>query len=85
MAENEVPAAPVPPIKEEAPLTAREFSASLEQLTARAKASGLRPIQILAATYAKQGMAMLDGLLSSLDETAPKPPPQKVEAPEKKG
>ena len=52
---------------EDAPLTKEMFSANLQQLIERARAAGLNPIQTMAKTYVKQGMAILEGLLASLE------------------
>lgn len=52
----------------EPPMSSAEFSATLDQLMTRAKAAGVRPLQVMATSYAKQGLAMLDGLLASLDQ-----------------
>ena len=57
-AENEV---------QEAPLTKEEFAAQMQRLTERARAAGLNPIQTMVKTYANLGMAMLNGILSSLE------------------
>ncbi len=62
-AENEV---------QDAPLTKEEFSAQMQRLTERAKAAGLNPLQTLAQTYAKRGMCIIEGLLASLENEAPK-------------
>lgn len=78
MAENEAPKKVEGPSSEgakAAPMTSEEFSAALEQLTARAKAAGLRPLQVMLASYAKQGMVVLDNLLASFEESTPKKPP----------
>ena len=52
---------------QEAPLTKEEFAAQMQQLTKRARAAGLNPIQTLAHTYTKQFMAIVEGLLASLE------------------
>ena len=52
---------------QDAPLTKEIFSAYLQRLIERARAAGLSPLQVLAQTYAKRGMALLDGLLGALD------------------
>lgn len=62
------------------PLTAEEFKQALDQLTERAKAAGLRPLQTMAATYLKQSMDVLDGLLAALEgakDAKPEQPKQK--------
>ncbi len=49
------------------PLTKEDFAAQMKQLTERARAAGLNPIQTMARTYIKQGMAIIEGLLTSLE------------------
>ena len=49
------------------PLTSEEFADALENLIKRARAAGMRPLQIMAATYMKQSIAMVDGLLAALE------------------
>jgi hypothetical protein len=49
------------------PMTKDEFTASLDQLVERARSAGIRPLQIMAATYVKQGMSMIDGLLGAFE------------------
>jgi len=51
----------------EPPLTAELFSATLTELVTRARAAGLRPIQMMFGSYVKQGMSMVDGLLGALE------------------
>ena len=52
----------------EAPLTSQEFMASFDALVKRAKAAGVRPLEVMATTYLKQGMGLLDGMLAALEE-----------------
>ena len=52
---------------EEASLTAEQFSATLAELVTRARAAGLRPVQMMISSYVKQGMSVMDGLLSALE------------------
>ena len=52
---------------QDAPLTQEQFAAQMQQLAKRARAAGLKPLQTLAQTYAKRGMAILEGLLDSLE------------------
>ena len=68
--EKPIPSVEVPLTTVAAPITAAEFNVQLEKLSARAREAGLRPFQIMLSAYAKQGMAMLDGLLTSLDESS---------------
>lgn len=78
------PAQAQPP-EQAAILTTEEFSAALDQLFVRAKAAGVRPLQVMAMAYAKQGMAVLGGLLAALEEgNAKKPPAEAPDAPTKK-
>lgn len=76
MAENEVPKKieEAPPV-EVAPPTHDELIAKLEQFSNRAREAGLSPLQMMARSYAARGMKVLDGLLSALEEDAPKKPP----------
>lgn len=55
--------------EQDVPLTQEAFAAQMHQLTERAKAAGLNPIQVMAQTYAKQGMVILEGLLGALANT----------------
>jgi len=52
---------------EETPLTAEQFSATLTELVTRARAAGLRPVQMMISSYVKQGMSVMDGLLGALE------------------
>ena len=52
------------------PLTAEEFGEALDKLFMRAREAGIRPLQTLAATYAKAGLGILDSLLSALEESS---------------
>ena len=54
--------------------TREELAAKFEQLAARARAAGLSPLQTMAQTYVKRGMAMLDSILSALEEAPNKTP-----------
>ena len=49
------------------PISPTELADSLVELKDRAKAAGLRPIQNMVTSYISQGMAMVDGLLESLE------------------
>ena len=48
-------------------LSPTEFVESLGELKDKAKAAGLRPIQNMVTSYISQGLAMVDGLLESLE------------------
>tara|TARA_Y100000296_G_C5150744_1_gene246269 strand:+ start:921 stop:1211 length:291 start_codon:yes stop_codon:yes gene_type:complete len=48
-------------------LSPTEFVESLAELKDKAKAAGLRPIQNMVTSYISQGLAMVDGLLESLE------------------
>lgn len=50
------------------PLTSQDFIAALDKLVERAKAAGVRPLQVMAATYAKKSMDILDSFLGALEE-----------------
>ena len=66
---NAPPAKPEVPKKAQAPsLTSQEFSESLDKLFARAREAGVRPLQVMATSYAKQGLALLDGFFAALEE-----------------
>jgi len=49
------------------PLSPTEFVESLGELKDKAKAAGIRPIQKMVTSYISQGLAMVDGLLESLE------------------
>ena len=49
------------------PLTSQEFADALDKLVAHARTAGLRPLKIMAATYVRQSMGLIDGLLAALD------------------
>jgi len=48
-------------------LSPTEFVESLGELKDKAKAAGIRPIQKMVTSYISQGLAMVDGLLESLE------------------
>lgn len=50
------------------PLTSQEFVAAMDNLFKRAKAAGVRPLQVMAETYVKKGMGVIDGLLAALED-----------------
>ena len=50
-----------------ATLSPTEFVESLGELKDKAKAAGIRPIQKMVTSYISQGLAMVDGLLESLE------------------
>jgi len=79
--QSTVPASPAPeqPV---APMSAEEFTVALDQLVQRAKAAGVRPLQVMVRSYLKQGVAVIDGVLGSLEGGPPTPPAQKQSAPE---
>ena len=49
------------------PISPTELADSLVELKDRAKAAGIRPVQNMVTSYISQGMAMVDGLLESLE------------------
>ena len=60
-------------------MTQEQFSAQMTELTERARAAGLRPIQAMITTYFKLGVTMLDKMLEGLEpENSPK---KKVNSP----
>lgn len=69
-----VPKAEASKTKDE-PLTKDEFADRLDNLFGRARAAGVRPLQVMAATYAKQGLDILDGFLGALEEGSKKKAP----------
>jgi len=56
-----------PVIEPVALMTQEQFAVQMAQLTERARAAGLRPIQAMLASYVKQGMNMLDKMLEGLE------------------
>lgn len=68
---EEEPPAPVEPEKPKSSLipsmTVNEYNTSLNELRERAKAAGLRPMQIMLASYLSQGLSVVDGLLEALE------------------
>ena len=62
------------PEETQAPLTREELAAKFEQLSVRARAAGMSPLQVLAASYVKRGLAVIDGVLSALEEDSTKKP-----------
>lgn len=88
MTEKEAPkkveVVPVAPAGEPAaaPMSAEEFTVALDQLVQRAKVAGVRPLQVMVRSYLKQGVAVIDGVLGSLEGGPPTPPAQKQSAPE---
>ena len=49
------------------PLTKETFSAQIQRLTERAKAAGWSPLHTMVQTYVKRGMAVIEGLLTGLE------------------
>lgn len=64
-----------------APISVDEFREMRDQLFARARAAGMRPLQLMLMEYARQGMALFEGVLSSLDENSRKRGAPKEEQP----
>ena len=54
-------------LKDDAPLTKEELAAQMQRLTERARAAGLNPLKTLIQTYTRQGRAILEGFLDSLE------------------
>ena len=52
----------------EAPQTSQEFVAALDKLFASARKAGVRPLQVMATSYARQFAGMIDGLGAALEE-----------------
>ena len=51
-----------------------ELATKLDELVTRARAAGISPLQALMKSYAKRGMAVIEGLLSALEEAPNKTP-----------
>ena len=49
------------------PISPTELVESLTELKDRAKAAGIRPAQAMLSSYISQGLAVVDGLLESLE------------------
>ena len=60
------------------PMNREELATKFEQLATRARAAGISPLQAMAKTYVTRGMAVLEALLSALEE-APKKTPADTE------
>ena len=67
IAENEAPKEVEIEPAQDASLTKEQFEAQIQQLAERARVAGLNPIRAMAQTYIRQGMAMVEGLLASLE------------------
>jgi hypothetical protein len=50
------------------PLTTDQLVESFEELITRGRDAGFRPLRVLAATYIKQGLAVVDGVLGAFEE-----------------
>lgn len=59
-------------------LTRAELATKFEELATRARAAGISPLHAMAQTYTKRAMAVLDSILSALEE-APKKTPDETE------
>jgi len=64
------------------PLTSEQFKEAFHELIERGKAAGVRPFQVMASAYVRQGMSLIDSVLGSFeddrqDEPKPKPKPKK--------
>ena len=57
---------------EEKAMTREEFAARRDELFARARAVGLRPLQEVALDLARRGLAAFDGFLSGLEGGDPR-------------
>ena len=99
MAENEVPKkaeeipeqtavltpGQTPEEAQDAPLTREELATKLQQLSERARAAGMSPLQAMAGAYLKRGLAVIDGLLGAFEEdSAKRPATETTDAPTKK-
>ena len=63
------------------PLTAEEFREAFDRLVKRARAAGVRPLEVLAKTYLQQGVAMLDSMLAPLEKGTKKAVKKRKKAP----
>ena len=77
--EEQRPMLPEEESPSKAPKTREEFAreelaAKFEKLATRARAAGISPLHAMAQTYVKRGMAVLDGILSALEEAPNKTP-----------
>ena len=54
------------------PMTSEDFTKALDELVVRARAAGIKPLQIMAAAYIKQGTSILDSLLAALEDGSKK-------------
>ncbi len=75
--ENEAPGEDVPAAVHSShtddPLTQEEYATQIQRLTERARAAGLKPVQIMTRTYAKLVMDGLESLVASLEgDSSPK-------------
>jgi hypothetical protein len=50
------------------PLTTDQLVESFEELITRGRDAGFRPLRVLAATYIKQGLAVVDGVLGAFED-----------------
>ena len=79
IAEEEAPKEQDVPKEQDAPkeeeqdmlLTKEMFVTQIHRLTERARAAGLSPLKMMAKAYLKQGTAIFEGLLSSLENETP--------------
>ena len=65
MADEKDPTAPEE--KNGQPLTTESFPDELDALLKRAKAAGVRPLQVMVSTYTKKARIALEGFLESLE------------------
>lgn len=63
-----------------APLTREELTKKMEELSVRARAAGMSPLQTMIATYAKRGMTMIEVFLSALEDGSSTKKPSAIEA-----
>jgi hypothetical protein len=54
-------------LDEAEPLTTDHLVESFEELITRGRSAGFRPLKVLAATYIKQGLAVVDGVLGAFE------------------
>ena len=55
-------------VHEDVPLSREELGTKFDELAARAREAGISPLQTLAQTYVKRGLAVIEGILGALEE-----------------
>ena len=55
-------------VHEDVPLSREELGTKFDELATRAREAGISPLQTLAQTYVKRGLAVIEGILGALEE-----------------